>query len=60
MEWAALKGMCRDKAAEDHIKYFFKCCEEKKFYKLYQFNVSMKRYEWLDGTVRPYVHKTKR
>ena len=60
MEWAMTRGLCRDTAAENHLKALFKLFDNGRKYKLYAFNVAMRRYEYLDGTVRTYVHKSER
>jgi len=60
MEWAEARGMCRDRAAYNHFKALFQIFESGRYYKLYAFHVGNNRYEWLDGTVRMYVHRSLR
>ena len=61
--WAQMMGLCRDRAAMDEMKSLLNAWEEnpKKWTpSFYAWNVSMNRYEYLDGSVRVYVHKSLR
>lgn len=49
MEWANLFGLCRDRAAVCHFEALFRLYEAGRNYRLYAWNVSTKRYEYLDG-----------
>ncbi|MEW8548563.1 MAG: hypothetical protein AB2693_34105 [Candidatus Thiodiazotropha sp.] len=59
MEWAEKQLLCRDQAAFNHFRNLFKAFAEKK-YKLYAYNVTNNRYEYIDGTVRVYQPAEKR
>lgn len=59
IEWVELMGLCRDGSGIRHITALFKLYE-KRSYRLYAYNVAMGRYEYLDGTVRHYVHRSLR
>ena len=59
MEWAALMHLCRDRIATNHFIALFRLFESVN-YRLYAYNVTMGRYEYLDGQVRTYVHRTRR
>lgn len=59
LEWAEKQFLCRDKAAFTHFQNLFKAFEQKR-YKLYAYNISNNRYEYIDGTVRIYQPKAKR
>ena len=56
LEWAEKHILCRDKSGTDHFKKLFEAVEAKK-YKLYAYNVTNNRYEYIDGTVRIYQPK---
>ena len=61
MEWAHLLELGRDADAFRHFQYLFSAFERNpKHYNLYGYSVTNNRYEYLDGTVRIYVHKSKR
>ena len=62
-EWAEVTHMCRDDAAMRHLRNVFRALEDgqttadgKRPYRLYAWNIINRRYEYLDGTVRNYVH----
>ncbi len=55
-----LLGLCRDQSAIDHIRSLFDYFEKGKYYRLYAFNVSQGRYEYLNGEIRRYVPKDQR
>lgn len=60
-EWAELMGLCRDRAAVQHIKSLFNIFESgEKRYNLYTYNITQGRYEYLDGTPRRYEHRSQR
>ena len=60
-EWVELLGLCRDRAARQHMENLFKYFEEGRYdRRYYAYNVSFNNYFWLDGTIRRYVHKSKR
>ena len=59
LQWAKHMKLCRDVAAERHIENLY-CIfkrEGKQYGKLYAFNVTNLRYEYIDGTVRHYEPK---
>ena len=59
MEWCHLKGLLRDQAAVHHMEALFRLFRHKN-YRLYGYNVTNRRYEYLDGTVRHYIHASER
>jgi len=59
-EWWRLIGLCRDRAAENHMAALFRLFEGGRNYTLYAFNMAMNRYEYLDGRPRRYVHRSMR
>ena len=56
IEWAQLMHLCRDRAADNHIRAFFRLLANGRNYNLYAFHVLRGRYEYLDGRVRRYTH----
>ena len=59
MEWADLMGLCRDGSARRRLEALYRLFESRN-YRLYAFNVTLGRYEYLDGSVRHYTHKSER
>ena len=57
LEWAELLHLCRD--ARRHFEALFRLLPDRN-YTLYAYNVTMNRYEYLDGRVRTYVHASRR
>ena len=60
LDWARLIGLGSDMAAYRHFEALFKLLPEKNYKGLYAYNVTMNRYEYIDGSVRKYVHASKR
>jgi hypothetical protein len=60
MEWAEMIGMCRDRAARNHFDALFKLFDNGRIYNLYAYNISLNRYEYLDGRPRRYIHRSLR
>ena len=58
-ELARIIGLGRDESAYRHFRALFRLFEHWR-YNLYAFNVSNGRYEYIDGTVRQYIHKSRR
>ena len=63
-EWAEMTDMCRDAAAMGHLRNVFRALEDgqtlsnsRGVYRLYSWNIINARYEYLDGTVRYYLHR---
>ena len=55
LEWSQLKGLCRDENAFRHFKYLFTTFESGVYFRgLFAYNITMQRYEFLNGTVRRY------
>ena len=59
MEWARLMDLGRDSAAYRHFDALFRIFPNRN-YKMYAFHVANNRYEYLDGSVRQYTHRTLR
>ena len=59
-EWVALLNLGRDRAANRHFNALFRLFEAGRNYTLYAYNVTRNRYEYLNGTVHIYTHKSKR
>ena len=59
LEWAYLLNLGRDQSAYRHFEALFKLFENKN-YNLYAYNVTNNRYEYLDGSVRHYKHRSLR
>ena len=59
IEWARLLNLGRDEAGYRHFHNLLNLYEIRN-YRLYAFNVSNNRYEWLDGSVRHYTHRSMR
>ena len=57
--WAYLIEMCRDESGYNHFCDLFRLFEDR-HYNLYAFNVGNSRYKYIDGTVRRYVHASRR
>ena len=49
MEWAELMGLYRDRSGMNHFQALFRLFESGKNYKLYAWNISNRRFEYLDG-----------
>ena len=60
MEWVHLQQMCRDGAALNHFQALFRLFENGRNYRLYVYNVSQNQYQYLDGSVRHYIHASRR
>ena len=60
MQWVELLHLARDPAALRHFNALFGLFQNGRNYTLYAYNVSNNRYEYLNGTVRIYTHKSKR
>ena len=61
IEWAHLLNLGRDSEAYRHFEYLFPAFERNpRRYNLYGYNVTNNQYEYLDGTVRLYLHKSNR
>lgn len=56
LEWAYLLELGRDSAAYKHFESLLKEQYPNKSYKLYAWNVTNRRYEYIDGSVRHYLH----
>lgn len=59
LQWARLIGLGSDESAYRHFRNIFILFESRR-YNLYAYNVSNNRYEYIDGTVRHYVHRSRR
>jgi len=59
MEWTKLIVLGRDESAYRHFQNFFQSFLVKSI-KLNAFHVGNWRYEYIDGTVRHYIHKSAR
>ena len=55
-----MMGLGRDEAAYSHFEALFKWLPEKKYKELYAYDVTHNRYEYLDVTIRRYVHASER
>ena len=54
-EWATLKNLCRDRSAENHIRYLLRTFENNpQKYTWYAWNVSRGHYETLGGQIVKY------
>lgn len=61
LEWANLLSLGRDAAAQRHFTALFRLFEGGRYSRsLYAWNTTNRRYEYLDGTVKPYVHASLR
>ena len=60
LEWARLQDLGRDASAYRHFEVLLKTVFPNTNYNLYAWNVTNRRYEWIDGTVRHYVHAAMR
>lgn len=59
LEWVNLLGLARDRAAHSHFRALFRLFEAGHYSRaLYGFNVTNRRYEYLDGSVRQYCHRS--
>ncbi|CAG2257254.1 unnamed protein product [Mytilus edulis] len=58
-EWVNFKDLGRNDAAYRHFDNLLKLFESR-HYKLYAYHVENNRYEYIDGTVHFYTHKSKR
>jgi hypothetical protein len=52
LKWVDLSHMCRDAAARRHLSSLLDMFECGRYYKLYGYNVLMRRTEWLDGNLK--------
>lgn len=59
IEWDRLIDLGGDESAYRHFIALFRLFENRR-YNLYAFNVSNTRYEYIDGTVRHYIHRSSR
>ena len=59
-EWVNLLQLGRDSAAYRHFRALFRLFENGRNYTLYAYNVTNNSYEYLNGNVRFYTHKSKR
>ena len=59
LEWAYLVHMCRDESGYRHFRDLFRLFDDR-HYNLYAFHVGNNRYEYIDGTVRHYLHASRR
>ena len=59
-EWAVLIGMCSNRSAINHMRALLRLFEGGRNYTLYAWNVSNRRYEYLDGRVGLYTHRSRR
>lgn len=57
-EWTKLQCLGRDDAAYRHLHALFRLFHDR-HYKLYAWHVG-NRYEYIDGTIRRYIHKSLR
>lgn len=60
LDWVKLMGLCRDNSGIRHFTAFFRLVDSGRMYKLYAYNVTNNRYEYLDGTIRHYIHRNNR
>ena len=61
LEWVNLIGMARDRPAIDHFKWLFRQFEtDPRKFTLYGYNVTNNRYEYINGKIRLYKHKSER
>lgn len=58
-EWIGLLGLCRDQSGIRHIQALYRLFSHRN-YRLYGYNVSHNRYEYIDGTIRHYTHRSER
>ena len=58
MEWKRLMGLVNDGTANRHFDALFRLLQERNYH-MYAYNITFNRYEYLDGTVRRYVHASK-
>ena len=60
-EWCELLELGRDRPAKNHFRALFRYFDNGNCSRsLYAFNVTNRRYEYLDGTVRRYVNRQNR
>jgi hypothetical protein len=60
-EWACLLSLGRDTEAQRHFTALFRLFEQGRYSRsLYAWNTTNRRYEYLDGTVKQYVHASLR
>lgn len=60
LQWATLLHLFRDNGARNHAIYLFAAFHQNRYRYLYGYNITNNRYEYLDGSVRVYIHKTHR
>ncbi len=61
VEWANLLNLCRDQSARNHFTFLFNSFEQGQYGdRYYAYNVSNRRYEFLNGTPRHYEHRDSR
>ena len=60
MQWVELLNLARNPEAIRHFNAIFRLFESGRNYRLYAYNVSNNRYEYLDGSIRIYTHKSRR
>ena len=56
-EWADHRRLFNNDSARQHMKSLFKRFHEGRHMKLYAWHVTLRRYEWTDGTPRFYQRK---
>ena len=60
-EWVELMHLARDRAAFNHIRALFRLFEHGHYsHNLYGWNVSQRQYQYLDGRIRIYKHRSRR
>ena len=61
LRWIDLNGLCRDKAARDHIIWLLNDFDkDPSRWNLYAWNVDMNNYQYIDGRTRYYVPRNVR
>lgn len=60
IEWVLLLRLLNNESGVRHIQSFFILVERGTNYTLYSWNVSTRRYEWLDGRPRAYLPRGER
>ena len=60
LEWAHLQQLGRDASAYRHFEALLRTVFPNRTYNMYAWNVTTRRYEYIDGTVRHYIHASKR
>lgn len=61
LEWGSLLGLWKHESAQHHVRDLTRRFSDGQYGKqYYAYNVTMGRYEYIDGTVRRYEHKSSR